>query len=169
MLDPCVIRIKYSVYFAWVCVLLRGKRGVGTLFHNWANVLCYPDSGLPALKRHPYGSRSKHGIIPQFCSNVGPASNTIDQQWVAMLAQHWTGIGWVGLHCVYQVRYRHVYIHLIIHLSALVVEGIGLQVEDILVSLVLSMIIIISWTFRILAHEENQYSYVCKILGHFFV
>ena len=24
-----------------------------------------------------------------------------------------------------------------------------------------------SWTFRILAHEENQYNYVNKILGHF--
>ena len=46
-------------------------------------------------------------------------------------------------------------------LSAVVVEGIGLHVEDILVSLVLS--IIISWTFRILAHEEDQYSYVYKI------
>ena len=41
------------------------------------------------------------------------------------------------------------------------------NVEDILVSLVLS--IIISWTFRILAHEEDQYSYADKILGHFFV
>ena len=47
----------------------------------------------------------------------------------------------------------------------MVVEGIGLHVEDILVSLVLS--INISWTFRILAHEDNQYSYVYKILGHF--
>ena len=49
----------------------------------------------------------------------------------------------------------------------MVVERIGLHVEDILVYLVLS--IIISWTFRILAHEENQYSDVYKILGHFFV
>ena len=39
---------------------------------------------------------------------------------------------------------------------AMVVEGIGVHVEDILVSLVLS--IIISWTFRILAHEEDQYT-----------
>ena len=45
------------------------------------------------------------------------------------------------------------------------VEGIGLHVEDILVSLILSMII--SWTFRILHHEKNQYSYVYKMLGHF--
>ena len=50
---------------------------------------------------------------------------------------------------------------------AMVVEGIGLHVEDILVSSVIS--IIISWTFRILAHEENQYSYVYKTLGQFFV
>ena len=42
----------------------------------------------------------------------------------------------------------------------MVVEGIGLHVEDILVSLVIP--IIIYWTFRILAHEENQYSYVYK-------
>ena len=51
----------------------------------------------------------------------------------------------------------------------MVVEEIGLDVEDILVSLALS--IIISWIFRIifriLAHEENQYSYVYKIFGRF--
>ena len=39
-------------------------------------------------------------------------------------------------------------------LSAMVVEGIGLHVEDILVSLVLP--IMISWTFRILAHKETN-------------
>ena len=39
-----------------------------------------------------------------------------------------------------------------------VMVGIGLHVEDILVCLVLS--IIISCTFRILADEKNQYSYV---------
>ena len=38
--------------------------------------------------------------------------------------------------------------------SAMMVEEIGLHVKDILVSLVLSLII--SWTFRILAHEEDQ-------------
>ena len=64
---------------------------------------------------------------------------------------------------MYQIHRRDAYTDL----SAMVVEGIGLHIEDILVSLVLS--IIISWTFRILAHEENQYSYVYKILGHFFV
>ena len=47
----------------------------------------------------------------------------------------------------------------------MVVERIGLYVEDILVSLVFS--IIISWIFRILAHEENQYNYVYKISVHF--
>ena len=46
-----------------------------------------------------------------------------------------------------------------------VVEGIGLHIEDILVSLILS--IITSWTFRFMAHEENQYSYVYKIMGQF--
>ena len=42
----------------------------------------------------------------------------------------------------------------------MVVEGIDLHVDGILVSLVLS--VIISWTFKILAHEENLYSYVYK-------
>ena len=64
---------------------------------------------------------------------------------------------------MYQVRRIDAYTDLF----AMVVEGIGLHVEDILVSLVLS--IIIFWTFRILAREENQYSYVYKILGQFFV
>ena len=49
----------------------------------------------------------------------------------------------------------------------MVVEGICLHVEAIFVSLVLS--IIIYWAFRILANEENQYSYVYKIIGHCFV
>ena len=48
---------------------------------------------------------------------------------------------------------------------AMVMEGIGLHVEDKRVSLVL--LIIISWTFGILVHEDNQYSFVCKMLGHF--
>ena len=63
---------------------------------------------------------------------------------------------------MYQVHRIEVYTDL----SAMVVEGIGLHVEDILVPLVLSLII--SWTFRILAHEVNQYSYVYKIIGQFF-
>ena len=50
---------------------------------------------------------------------------------------------------------------------AMVVEGIGLHVEDILVSLVLSLIIF--WTFITPVHEEDQYSYVSKIIGQFFV
>ena len=64
---------------------------------------------------------------------------------------------------MYQVHCVDVYTDL----SAVLVEGIGLHVEDILFSLVLS--IIISWTFRILVQEENQYSYVYKVLGKFFV
>ena len=40
-------------------------------------------------------------------------------------------------------------------LSVVMVEGIGLHVEDILVSLVLSIIV------------SNQYSYVFKLLGQF--
>ena len=70
---------------------------------------------------------------------------------------------WVGLHCVYQAHRIDAYTDL----SAMVVEGIGLHVEYILVSWVLS--IIISWTFRILTHGANQYSYVYKILGQFCV
>ena len=63
---------------------------------------------------------------------------------------------------MYQVHRIDAYTDLIL---VMVVEGIDLHVEDILVSLVLS--IIISWTFRILAHEKKQYSYVYKILGYF--
>ena len=45
-------------------------------------------------------------------------------------------------------------------------KNIDPHIEDILVSLVLS--IIISCAFRILAHKEHQYSYIYKILGNFF-
>ena len=67
-------------------------------------------------------------IEPAMGCNAGPTLN---------LAQHRTGIGWVGLNCVFQVHRIDAYSDL----SAMVVEGIGLHIEDILVSLVLSMII----------------------------
>ena len=102
--------------------------------------------------------RDNHPILFQCWASVEYEWPTLNQQWAATLAQHWTGIGWVGLHCVYQVHRIDAHTDL----SAMVVGGIGLHVKYILVSLVLS--IIISWTFRILAHEENQYSYVYKIL-----
>ena len=69
------------------------------------------------------------------------------------------GIGWVCLHCVYQVHRIDAYTDL----SAMVVEWIGLHVKD---TCLLVLSIIISCTFRILAHKENQYSYVYKISGH---
>ena len=91
---------------------------------------------------------------------------------------------WVGLHCVYEVIdvYNDSSINVTIRSGvkkthgstfhwqvlhgcwptpAMVVEGIDLHAEDIL--------IIKSWTFRIMAHEENQYSYVYKIIDQFFV
>ena len=102
-----------------------------------------------------------HPILFQYWTNVEYDWPALNQQWAATLVQHWTGIGWVGLHCVYQVHRIDAYTDL----SAMVVEGIGLHAEYILVSSVLS--IIISWTFRILTHDENQCSYVYKILGHF--
>ena len=44
------------------------------------------------IKRHPYGSRSKHGTITQFCFNVGPATNTIDQDWTINGLRRWPNI-----------------------------------------------------------------------------
>ena len=69
-------------------------------------------------------------------------------------AQHYTGIWWVGLHPLYEVHRRQI-VNSCWPAPAMVVEGI--HVEDIyeLVSLVLPLII--SCTFRILAHEEDQY------------
>ena len=116
------------------------------------------------IKCPPYGSQRKHGTITQFCFNVGPASNTIDRHWVSNGLRRWPTLNryWVGRpNLVCEVHRIDAYTDL----SAMVVEGIGLDVEYILVSLVLS--IIIFWTFRILAHEKNQYSYFSKILGQF--
>ena len=72
-----------------------------------------------------------------------------------MLAEHRIGIWWVGLHPLYEVHRRQV-LNECWTAPAMVVEGI--HVEDIfeLVSLVLSLII--SWTFRIVAREEDQYT-----------
>ena len=96
-------------------------------------------------------SEYNHPILFQCCASVEYDWPALDQQWASTLAQHWTGIGWVGLHCVYQIHVHRIDAYT--DLSAMVVEGIGLHVEDILVSLVFS--IIISWPFRILVHEEK--------------
>ena len=145
-------------FMRWAQPILRlSRRACARANDGLASI----NAGQPLMKNlshfvksvlYLYGSKSKHGTITQFCFNVGAASYTIDR--------HLTGIGWVCPHCVYQVHRIGAYTDL----SVMVLEGIGLHVEDILVSLVLS--IIISWTFRILAHEENQYSFVYKF---FFV
>ena len=66
----------------------------------------------------------------------------------------------MDLHPLYQVHRRQV-LNECWPAPAMVVEGV--HVEDIfeLVSLVLSLII--SWTFRIGAHEEGQYTDVLSI------
>ena len=76
-----------------------------------------------------------------------------------MLAQHLTGIWWESLHPVYEVHDRRQVLNECWPAMAMVVKG--MHVEDIfeLVSFVLSLII--SWTFRILAQEKDQYTYLC--------
>ena len=54
---------------------------------------------------------------------------SLKQQWAATLAQHWTGIRLVGLHPLYDVHRRQVLNGW--PTPAMVVEGIGLHVEDI--------------------------------------
>ena len=100
------------------------------------------------IKCHPYGSQSKHGAITNPVSMLGqydcPALN---QQWAATLAQHWTGIGWIDLHCVAWMLAR-------------TVDGGGRnrptrwRYTCLLGSF--NNFIIIYWTFRILVHEDNQ-------------
>ena len=48
---------------------------------------------------------------------------------------------------------------------AMLVEGIN--VEDIFELVSLVLFLIISWTFWILAHDEDQYSYVYKMTKNF--
>ena len=74
-----------------------------------------------------------------------------------MLAQHGTGIWWAGLHTLNELDlHRRQVLNECWSAPAMVVEGI--HVEDIfeLVSLVLPLII--SRTFWILSHEEDQYT-----------
>ena len=44
------------------------------------------------IKRHPYGSQSKHGTITQLCFNGGPASNTIDRHSTSNGLRVWLNI-----------------------------------------------------------------------------
>ena len=92
-------------------------------------------------KRHPYGRQSKNGTITQFWLIVGPASKTIDRYWVGGPTC-----------CVPGTSYRRV---------RWLISGGGRRNRP------THWKYTIFWTFSILAHEENQYSYVYKILGHF--
>ena len=77
-----------------------------------------------------------------------------------MLAQHLPGIWWVGLHPLYEVQRRQGW-NECWPASAMVVEEIHVKDIFLLVSLVLYLII--SWTFRFLAHEEDQYAIFLSI------
>ena len=112
------------------------------------------------------------GIEPTMDCDAGP---TLNRYWVGRPTLCVPGTSYRLLHwrisgCHSRLRSacswkRHEAQHGCWPAPAMVVGGIGLHVEDMLVSLFL--LIIISWTFRILAHEENQYK-VYKILGQLF-
>ena len=160
--------------YCWLSVADDGP----TLFHNWPNVSCYPNSGLSGEKVSPVWqseqTRGNHPILFQCWASVEYDWPALNQQWVATLAQQWTGVEWV--HCVaWMLTSKHktlyylcttlykCYTNVLCLLGwpAPAMEGIGLHVEDILVSLFIS--IIISWTLRILAHEEDQYTVMFTI------
>ena len=135
-------------------------------------------------KCHPYGSQSRHGQSLNSVSMVGQrrirltgiepamgcdAGLTMNRYWVGALLHGCCPAN--TKHCITFVQRRpnvldvgpplyKCYTNVLCLLGwpapAMVVEGIGLHVEDILVSLVLS--IVLSWTFRILAHEDDQYT-----------
>ena len=135
---------------------------------------CIVLSGVPGagmLKRHQHNAAfRKHGTITQRCFNDGPATKTAGQHWnsigwmprfcakSATYISDWTEIWWVGLHPFYELQRRRV-LNDCWPAPAILVEGI--HVEDIfeLVSFVLPLII--SWIFRILAHEEDQNTNFC--------
>ena len=126
-------------------------------------------SGAKMLRRHQHNAAvSKHGTITQcqrlwvnietaliechvFAQSIHQTVidlcwasavedwPTLNQQWAAMLAQHWTGIWWVGLHPLYEVHRRQVW-NECWPAPVMVVEGI--HVEDIfeLASLILPLI-----------------------------
>ena len=95
-------------------------------------------------------TRSSNGLLLGHSSVI-----ELNQQWTATLAQHRTGIWWVGLHPLYEVHHRQV-LNECWPAQAMVVEGI--HNEDIFEIVSLVIFLIISWTFRILAHNEDQYT-----------
>ena len=94
---------------------------------NWVNATCSQE----------VCSRPSDGLVLASVVVDWPALN---QQWAATLAQHWTGIWWVGLHPLYEVHRMQV-LNECWPAPTMVVGGI--HVEDVfqLVSLVLSLII----------------------------
>ena len=72
-----------------------------------------------------------------------------------MLARHGTGICWIGLHPLYEIHRRQV-LNECGPAPGMVVEGI--HVKDIFERVFLLLSLIISWTFRILVHEEDQHT-----------
>ena len=136
--------------FGWPSVADGGP----PLFHNWANVSCYPGSGLSGVKVsvHPCLVRANTGQSPNSVSMLGQRRIRLTGIEPAMGcdAGPTSNRYWVGRPTLlYQVHRIDAYTDL----SAMVVEEVGLHVEDILVSLIIS--IIISWTFKILALKGN--------------
>ena len=132
-------------------------------------------------------TRDNHPILFRCWASVEDFGSILEQHWVNIMCLLMpnmgseaglalNGIGWVGYTSCLRGTYRRVCTDacndLVLHgcwpAPAMVVEGICLHIEDIIfVLLVLSLLIPWTWTFRILAHEEDQYSYVYKILSQF--
>ena len=117
------------------------------------------------IKRHPYGSQSKNETITQFCFNVGSASNTIDRHWSSNGLQRWPNIepvlgGLAYTLCVPGTSYRRV--HWFISDGGGRNRPTRWRYTCFLGSFNNNYILDI---LEILAHEENQYSYVYKKLG----
>ena len=71
--------VKSLMGFGWNNVGLELQAVAQHYFTIWPMYGVIRVVAFRGIKRHPYGSQSKHGTITQFCFNVGSASNTIDR------------------------------------------------------------------------------------------
>ena len=76
----------------------------GQLRRHWDNIETVSGDSQCLLGRA--AAKYTDGPVLEWCwASVIDNLSALNQQWAVTLAQHWTGIRWVGLHRVYQ---RHV-------------------------------------------------------------
>ena len=153
-------------------MLKRHQHNVAVRKHDTITQCCFNDE--PASKTvgqhwnsigwmHRVGAKNTTDPVIDWCwASVVDDWPALNQQWAAMLAQHWTGIWWVGLHSQYWLHRSQV-LNECWPAPAMVEKGI--QVKDIIIwTWLLGFFLNYILDIRILTHEKDQHTDFVSII-----